>query len=151
MLIEVTAEAPEAQPADLLAVPFTGAASALVRRLGDLVEARLSRLIESGEAKADPGTTVLVYPAAADGLAATRLALVGVGDADEDDVRTAASTAVRAARSLGGTLVWAFDVELGLGAEAQTRAVVEGVVIGGHDPARWKTTEPARGLERLAL
>src|SRR5712692_3222275 len=102
MLIEVTSEAPEAQAAELLAVPFAGAATALVRRVDGLVEARLSRLIETGEAKADPGTTVLVYPGAADRVAATRLTLVGVGDAGEDDVRTAASSAARAARSLGG-------------------------------------------------
>jgi leucyl aminopeptidase len=151
VLIEVTAEAPEQQAAELLAVPFAGAASALVRQVDELVEARLSRLIESGEAEADPGSTVLVYPGAADRVGATRLALVGVGTAGEDDVRTAASSAARVARSAGGTLVWAYDGELGLDPVAQTRAVVEGVVIGGHDPARWKTTEPARALQRLLI
>ncbi len=151
MLIEVTSEAPEAQAAELLAVPFTGAASALVRRVDELVEARLSRLIESGEAKADPGTIALVHPGPADRVAAARLALVGVGAAEEDDVRTAGASVARTARSLGGTLVWAFDPELGLDPEEQTRAVVEGVVIGGHDPARWKTTGTPPGLERLLI
>jgi leucyl aminopeptidase len=148
VLIEVTHEPPETQTAELLALPFAGSQSSSVRRIDEIVEGRLSRLIASGEAKSEPGATALVH---SDGLATARIMLVGVGDGAEDDVRTAAASAARAARSFGGTLVWVLDGEVGLDPEHQARAVVEGVLIGGHDPARWKTTAATPRLERLLI
>jgi leucyl aminopeptidase len=149
VLIEVTTESPETQTAELLALPFTGSPSSSIRRIDELVNGRLSRVIASGEAKPEPGATTLVH---ADGLAAARIVLVGVGAGlADDDMRTAASTVVTVAHSFGGTLAWVLDGELGLGAEDQTRSVVEGAVLGGHDPARWKTTGATPALQRLLL
>ena len=147
--IEVIASPPEAQTAELLALPFTGTRSSAVARLDALLGGRLERLIASGEAGPEPGRTAVLH---ADGLATARIALVGAGDgAGEDDLRTAAASAARAGAKLGGTLVWALDPELSLGAAQQTHAVVEGALLGGYEAGRWKTTAPAARLERLLL
>ena len=151
--VELTVEAPEAQAAGLLAVPFAGSVTALVRRLDEKLGGGLTRVLGSSDATARAGTCVVVYPAAADGAAA-HVALVGVGappDLDADAIRTGAAAAARAARGLGGSLVWAFDVELPVEGGEQVRAVVEGALLGGHDPGRWKTDANAARLERLLI
>jgi leucyl aminopeptidase len=80
-----------------------------------------------------------------------RVALVGLGDElDGDAIRNGAAAAARSARARGESLVWAFDPEL-LDPELQVRAVVEGALLGGHDPARWKTTPPLPGIGRLVI
>jgi leucyl aminopeptidase len=87
-------------------------------------------------------------------LAASRIALVGVGapaELDEDAIRTAAAAAVRAVHGLGGTVAWLFTPELAMSPERQIRAVVEGALLGDHDPARWRTSEPVRRAERLLI
>jgi leucyl aminopeptidase len=152
--VELTAQTPETQAADLLAVPFAGSTSALLRRLDVLFGASLARVIALGEGRPEAGACVLVYPAATSGATAARVALVGVGappEVDADAIRAGAAAAARAARELGGTLVWAFDGELPIGDAEQIRAVVEGVLLGGHDPGRWKTTGTAARLERLLV
>jgi leucyl aminopeptidase len=147
--VEVTAEAPETREADLLAVPFAGTLSALLQQVDARLGTGLARVAPE-EGRADAGACVLVYPEATRG----RVALVGVGmppELDADSIRTGAAAAARAARALGSTLVWAFDSELPIGDAEQMRAIVEGVLLGGHDPGRWKTTETAARLERLLV
>jgi leucyl aminopeptidase len=80
-----------------------------------------------------------------------RVALAGLGDeVDDDAVRNAAAAATRAAGAFETTLVWAFDERL-LTPTQQIRAVVEGVILGGHDQGRWKTTAPPPRLQRLVI
>ena len=97
---------------------------------------------------------MVLHVAPGEQVAAARVAIVGVGAADafdEDSVRTAAAAAARAGKAFGGTVVWAFDGELALDGASQVRAVVEGAILGAHDPARWKTGAARPGLERLVI
>ncbi len=120
-------------PDALLAVPLTAGAASHWR--GE-VDPRLLAEDEGG---------IAIIPGR------PRTALLGLGrELDDDAVRTAAAAATRAARGVEATLVWAFDDELTSG-ERQVRAVVDGVVLGGYDPARWKTTAPKQALERLVF
>src|SRR3954462_1900864 len=108
MEVEVTAVAPRAGGADLVA-----AAGERALALG---------APERAVQDADP--VALVYAAAAP------LAVVAL-EAGVDGLRTGAARAVRAARR-GGTVAWAFDASLP--AEQQVRALAEGAVLGGYDP-----------------
>jgi leucyl aminopeptidase len=154
VIVEVEPATPETVAAELVAIPFAGSPSAAFRRLDERLNGRLAALLEAGEAKADAGKTAVLHVSPSEGVAAARVALVGVGAADafdEDSVRTAAAAAARAASSLGGTVVWAFDDELPLEPARQVRAVVEGALLGTHDPGHWKTGDRGRRLERLAI
>ncbi len=148
MIVEVSNSAPETIEAELLALPYTGTWSPAFERLDGLLDGALSRLTASGEAKADAGKTAVLHVPAGSGVAAARVALVGVGaegERDDDTFRTAAAAAVRAVRGFGGAVVWAFEPD------DEVRAVVEGAVLGGHDPARWKSTKPATLCDRLVI
>lgn len=147
--VELTVDAPETQAGELLAVPYAGRMSALALRLDGRFEESLSRVVALQPGRSDAGACTIVYPGDA---TAARVALVGVGsvpDVNADAIRTGAAAAARAASEFGGTLVWAFDSELPIGAEEQVRAVVEGVLLGGHDPGRWK--RKATRLERVLV
>jgi leucyl aminopeptidase len=147
VIVEVEREPPEAVAADLLAVPVSAPPSKALRRLDERLGGRLTRLLESGEAKPEAGKVVLLYLVDGEGFVAPRLALVGIGDADDDSLRTAAAASVRASIG-GGTVAWAFDDSLPQG---QVRAVVEGAVLGAYDPGRWKTEGSRPRVERLIL
>jgi leucyl aminopeptidase len=139
---------------ELLALPFAGSVTPTIDRVDALLGGRLARLIASGEARAEAGSTVVLDTENGTSLAARRVALCGVGPEDEldaDAVRAGAAAATRAANRLGGTLVWAFDPDLELDAGEQLRAVVTGAVLGGHDPARWKTGERKPRARRLVV
>jgi leucyl aminopeptidase len=154
VIVDVETMAPEAVEAELLAVPFTGAPSALVTRLDGALGGRLARLAADGEAKAEPGKSVVLHLGGDGSVGARRIALVGAGAAetlDEDAVRTAAASTVRAANALGGTVVWAFDEALPLEPAQQVRAVVEGALLGGYDPGRWKTGSDRPRAARLVI
>lgn len=154
VIVEVTSAPPETLAAELLAVPRSGIPSPTFDRLDGILDGALSKLTASGESGAEPGKAVILHLQTGSEVAATRVGLFGVGvsgETDADTVRTAAAGALRAARGLGGSVVWAFDPELGLAAEDQVRAVVEGALLGGHDPARWKTTQPAAPPDRLVI
>ena len=154
MIVEIESAAPESVTSEVLAVPFAGSPSATFRSLDERLGGRLSGLVASGEAKAEAGRTVLLHVAPGEQIAAARVVVVGVGAGDgldEDSVRTAAAAAARAGTSFGGSVVWAFDGDLPLEDSQQVRAVVEGAIIGAHDPARWKTGEPSAQVERLVL
>ncbi|MBV8396473.1 MAG: leucyl aminopeptidase [Actinobacteria bacterium] len=133
MLVEIQGSAAETVSADLLAVPVRAGGPPLVAGLAELVER---------DAKTEAGASLVVY---GDGVAARRVALVGVGEGRPDELRTAAAVAVRAAG--GGTVAWAFDPGL---PEWQVEAVVEGAILGGYDPGRWKTSGRA-SVERFVV
>src|SRR5438067_11362985 len=110
---------------------------------------RLQRLATDGELKGELVKTLLLHT---DG-GTSRVVVAGVGrraDVDTDAIRTAASAVVRRLRDVGGTLAWQVDDSLPLSAGEQGRAVVEGAVLGGYSPARWKTEQqPAKGIEKI--
>jgi leucyl aminopeptidase len=137
--------------ADLVAIPYSGSPTGLIDRVNRSAGGRLGRLLSAGEARPDAGSTALAH---VDGLRAERIALVGVGGAgelDADGLRTGAASAARAAAALGGRLAWVIDHEIERSGDEQVRAVVEGVLLGGYDPGRWKTSGRAAQLRRLFL
>jgi leucyl aminopeptidase len=74
------------------------------------------------------------------------LAVAGLGRFDEIDAdafRTAAAAVASLTRRMGGTLGWVLDEDLAqVPVEEQARAVVDGIMLGGYDPGRWKTLDP---------
>jgi leucyl aminopeptidase len=139
MNVEVTGAEPAELEADVLAVAVGGA---LVQELDPLFRGRLAR----AAADADPVAMVLV----ADELPARGVAVVAVDELDTDGLRTAAARAVRALHG-GGTVAWALDESLPLTADSQVQALVEGAMLGGYDVGRWKSGEPAPGVDRFVV
>jgi leucyl aminopeptidase len=82
-----------------------------------------------------------------------RIALAGLGDeVDADAFRTAAAAVAALAQRIGGSLGWVLDDRLSVPAEEQARAVVDGVMLGGYDPGRWKSGDEGRKeLSRIAF
>jgi leucyl aminopeptidase len=151
--VEVSSAGAEGVEASLLALPISDPADPRSLPLPEAIGNRLARLAEAGELKGETGASLLLH---LDGeLAAERIVVVGVGDRDQvdaDALRTAGAAAARAAASFGGTLAWSLDDSLPLSAADQARAAVEGVVLGGYDPGRWKTNAPGRRqVERIIL
>src|SRR3954469_5761875 len=109
MQVEVTRAEPAGLDADVLAVAAGGA---LVQELDELFGGRLAR----ASAEADPVAMVHVGRE----LPARRVAVVALDGLDADGVRTAAARLVRAHRG-GGTIAWAIDewLRLGAGGEGQ--------------------------------
>ena len=139
MNVEVTPVDPAEVEADVLAVPANGG---VLRRLDPLFEGRLAR----AAADADPIAVVHVGRE----LRARRVALVALDESEPQGLQTAAARMVHARRN-GGTLAWALDDWLPLAMERQVRALVEGAVLGGYDPGRWKSEAPAGGVDRFVV
>ncbi len=138
---------------DALVVPIAEDGDGGTAALDEKLQRRVRRLADDGELKADLGSTLVLHT---EGEAkARRIVLVGVGkrsDVNADALRTAASAVTRRIADVGGTVAWLLDDSLPLGAEDQTRAIVEGTVIGSYDPARWKTDEtPKHRIEKVVL
>jgi leucyl aminopeptidase len=129
-------------PADITAF-------AVFAPVGDLpdIDPRLPSLVESGEITGAAGTTTVLHTDAG------RIVAAGGGRRDQldaDSIRDAAAGVARL--GLGGTLAWLLDESLPLSAAEQARAVVDGLVLGGYDPGRWKTQTNQRiAPERLVL
>ncbi len=140
--------------ADLLAAPFDGTLPAGLAQLDEELGGPLAELVATKEASAVPGAISVVRARSTDGLAARRLALAGIGgsgELDEDTLRAgAAGAAGRCAASAARSSGWS-QPTLALPAEVQVRAVVEGALLGDHDPARWKTSAPLVRAERLVI
>jgi leucyl aminopeptidase len=156
MEIAVVDVPPESVEADLLAFPVTEPAvlGSVGASLDSLLAGRLAHLAEDRDVKGQVGHLALVHTLGE--LAAHRLAAAGVGrgaDLDPDAFRTAASrVAQRAGNLRGGTVAWALDGGLRLGAGEQARAIVDGTVLGSYDPGHWKTKESERApIGRLVL
>jgi leucyl aminopeptidase len=80
------------------------------------------------------------------------VAVAGLGDeVDADSFRAAGAAVARLVRRARGPLAWLLDASYPIPTEEQVRAVVEGVVLGGYEPGRWKTGERDGGVERLVL
>lgn len=152
----VVAGAPEAVEADVLAFSVLDpvALPEAGRALDNLVEGRLSHLVEDGELKGEEGCVTLVH---SDGrVAAHRIAAVGVGNEtsfDADRLRTAAAAVARRTGDVGGRAVaWVVDGGSSLAPAEQARAIVDGTAIGPYEPGRWKTNgNPQPQIERLVL
>ena len=134
---------PEETHADALAVP-------VAQPVEDGLEAPLAALAASGELRGERGVAVLVH---GDG---TRVLGVGVGkreDVDMDALRTAGAAAANELGRVGGTLVWQLDERLPLPLVDQAAALVEGTIIGGYSPGRWKTQPDGspKAIERIVL
>jgi leucyl aminopeptidase len=140
MNVEVASSPPQA---DVLAF-------AVVDPVGTLpdLDPRLARLAETGELNSGTGRTTVLH--LEDGR---RIVAAGAGarnGLDADAIRDAAAAVARL--GVGGTLAWLVDGSLPLAAAEQGRAVVDGVVLGGYDQGRWKTTDSRPKVpDRLVL
>ena len=149
---------PGQTPADALAVPVTRPPHALGGEGGRIVDeklrGRLAQLTESGELRGDSGEALVLH---LDGeLQAPRVVAVGIGDRDQvdlDTLRTAGAAAANALSRIGGTVCWLLDETLPLSLADQARALVEGTILGGYAPGRWKTQDshPPRAIEHIVL
>jgi leucyl aminopeptidase len=116
-------------------------------RLGE----RLQQLADDGELKGELGKSFVLHMDADP----RRVVVAGVGkrtEVDADAIRTAAAAVARRLGSVGGTLAWQLDESLPLSSDEQSRAVVEGALLGSYNPGRWKT-EPQtwKPLDRIVL
>ncbi|MFL5945969.1 MAG: leucyl aminopeptidase [Gaiellaceae bacterium] len=138
--VEIEVSAPGQGTPDAVALPLTED-DRTPRADGELAT-RLQQLADDGELKGDLGKIVLLHT---NGEAnARRVVVAGLGkraDVDGDAVRTAAAAVARRLADTGGTLAWTLDESLPLSSDEQARAVVEGAVLGGYSPGRWKTDE----------
>jgi leucyl aminopeptidase len=155
--VAVEVKLPGQAESDTLVVPVSegepGTLSDGARVLDNQLKGRLRRLAESGEVHGELGKTLLLHTEGE--LRARRVVLTGVGkqeDVDADALRTAAAAAADCVADVGGSVGWLLDESLPLGLEEQARGVVEGIVLGSYNPARWKTQEePRKEIDRIVL
>src|SRR2546430_1999737 len=154
MRVEVQAVAPEEVEADVLAVPLVAedGLGGAAQKLDGGLDGLLSRLAGEGELHNELGRASIVH---VDGkLRAPRIAAVGVGARDHidaDALRTAAAAVTRAAGEYAERIAWAIDDSLPLSPADQTRALVDGTMLGGYEPARWKQNDPPPKLSTLVI
>jgi leucyl aminopeptidase len=141
---------------DALAVPVSKPLSGEGARIvDDKLGGRLTALLESGELRTDRGDALLLHTDGA--LEAPRVVAVGVGageQVDADALRTAGAAAALALARIGGTISWVLDETLPLSLTTQAAALVEGTIIGGYSPGRWKTQDPEKRplqIERIVI
>jgi leucyl aminopeptidase len=146
MEIVVTQDAPGSVEADIFG--FGVADPARLPEAATL-DPRLARLAADGELTADAGDVCVLHREEEP----LRIAAVGLGPVlDADAVRSAVAAVVRAEARVGGTVAWALDPSLAVDLEDQTRAAVDGAVLGGYNPGHWKTTDHRpKPVERLVL
>jgi leucyl aminopeptidase len=149
--VEIEVSAPGGGQPDAVALVLAED-DATPRSDGDL-HTQLQQLADDGELKGELGRTVVLHTNG--DSTARRVVVAGVGkraDVDADALRTAAAAVARRLRDIGGTLAWTLDDSLPLPLEEQARAVVEGALLGGHNPGRWKTQEKSgQGVEKIVL
>jgi leucyl aminopeptidase len=149
--IEIALPGQEAAAALALPVrlPLGGEAA---RILDEKLGGRIRALVESGELRGDRGEAIVLHGGE---LQAPRVVLAGLGaEPDADAFRTAGAAAAAALSRVGGTVCWLVDESLPLPLPDQAAALVEGTVIGGYSPGRWKTQDPEsrpRPIERIVL
>jgi leucyl aminopeptidase len=94
------------------------------------------KLLEAEGFQPEAGAATLLH------VEGKRIAVAGLGDEiDADAFRTAAAAVARLTARIGGTLGWVLDEKLPVPVEEQARAVVDGVMLGGYDPGRWKSDD----------
>jgi leucyl aminopeptidase len=158
MSIAIEIALPGEAVADALAVPLAQPLDALsgegARILDDKLRGRLTALASTGELRGDRGEALVLH---VDGEVSTpRVVATGLGkrdDLDLDAFRTAGASAAQALSRVGGTLVWLLDESLPVPLPEQAAALVEGTILGGYAPGRWKTNDDnaPRAVERIVL
>lgn len=155
MRVDTVDTPPRGVEADALVLAFAEGAGppAPAQALGDEAAGTLTRLLEERELRGSVGEVVVVPSRG--GVAAARIVAVGLGETAEIDADTLRTAGAAVARRLGGvgtrTLAWLLDEHV-LPLAHQTRAVVDGIVLGSFDQGRWRS-EPRedRSIERLIL
>ena len=116
---------------------------------------RIKELAASGEFRGDRAEALTLH--VTDDADVRRIVLVGLGkreDVDLDAFRTAAAVAAQALARVGGTLGWQLDESVPIPPADQARALVEGTILGGYTPGRWKTRDIEklpRQIERIVI
>ena len=114
---------------------------------------RIGELTRAGELRGERGEALLLYLNGE--LASPRLVAAGIGrrdDVDLDALRTAGAAAAATLARVGGTLCWLLDETLPVPLPDQARALVEGTVLGGYAPGRWKSDdETPRTIETIVV
>ncbi len=132
-----TASDPSAADAGVVAVAVTGEPPA---------ELGVSELLAAEGFRPESGAATLVNRDG--GL----VAVAGLGEeVDADAFRSAGAAVARLLRRVDASVAWILDESQPVSIEDQVRAVVEGVMLGGYDPGRWKTGKRDGGIERLVL
>ncbi|MFT4114513.1 leucyl aminopeptidase [Silvibacterium sp.] len=112
-------------------------------------------VLSTGEFRADGNETLLLH--APEGLAATRLLIVGLGKSGKatlHDLRRAAGTAVRFAkpRSLKSiAIALPHTLEAGFDAADAARVIAEGAVIADFDSDTYRTDRKDRSLDTVSV
>jgi leucyl aminopeptidase len=149
--LEIEVSSPGGGQPDAVAFVLTED-DATPRADGDLQQ-QLQQLADDGELKGELGRTVVLHTNG--NSTARRVVVAGVGkraDVDADALRTAAAAVARRLRDVGGTLGWTLDDSLPVSLDEQARAVVEGALLGGYNPGRWKTQQKSgEGVDKLVL
>jgi leucyl aminopeptidase len=130
---------------DTLAIPL-----AQPLEVGGL-SGRIQELAASGEFRGDRAEALTLH--GADDGDGRRVVLVGLGkraDVDLDAFRTAGAVAAQALARVGGTLGWQLDESLPIPPADQARALVEGTILGGYTPGRWKTQDTEKLPRQIA-
>ena len=125
-----------------LAQPLADLSGEGARIVDEKLGGRLRELAESGEFRGDRGEALLLHTSG--DLDAPRVVLTGLGkraEVDRDAFRTAAAVAAQALGRVGGTVGWLLEESLPASLPDQARALVEGTIIGGYTPGRWKTQD----------
>src|ERR687896_2669876 len=151
MKVEVRPPDTKSFEADVVAVGFPANGTAL-SALDQGLARRLTDVAEEEDVAGAIGRTAVLHP---DGDApARRLIAVGLGAADEldaDAIRTAAARVASAAERVGGSLAWLLDDSLALPPAEQARAIVDGLLLRGYHPGRWKRDAKELPFDRLVL
>jgi leucyl aminopeptidase len=158
MSVAIDIALPGQAEADALAVPLAQPLDSLsgegARILDDKLRGRLTQLASTGELRGERGEAVVLY---LDGeLSSPRLVAAGLGkrsEIDRDALRTAGASAAQSLARVGGTLLWLLDESLPVPLPEQAAALVEGTILGGYTPGRWKTNDESapRPVERIVV
>ncbi len=146
MRVETSSAEPGALGADLVAFAVPEPPGSF---RAPVAAERFAALAAEGEQARRPGEVTLLH--LDEGPKRAAAAALGPA-ADLDALRTAAAAVARRAASFGGTVAWQLDESLPFSLEEQARGVVEGFVLGGYDPGRWKSKPSERKpVEALVL
>ncbi len=154
MVVAIEIALPGQAQAGVLALPVTDPVEPLegegARIVDEKLGGRLGRLAASGDLRGELCRTLVLH---LDGeLSTPRLVLVGIGPrgaVDADALRTAAGAAASDLR--GGTVMWLLDGSLPVPPAEQAGALVEGTLLGGYRPGRWKTKQDRPPIERVVI
>ena len=117
----------------------------------EAIQRAASYVLSTGEFKAESNETLLLH--APEGLAATRLLIIGIGKAAKADpqaVRKAAGTVVRFAKPRGIRSL-AIAAPGHLGTASTIRAIVEGAIVADFDSDTYRTDRRDRSIQSLSV